>query len=251
MNKRIIIGILPQTKLKTNDNPYDDKYEFLDLYAKKIIECGGIPIGILLKNGELDYNSLEICDAFFLPGGSIVKKYYYETIMYAIKKNKPLLGVCLGMHGLGIFSDILENLDLNNSSEEDFFNIYKSLKENNNGTLLKDLGKPNIHYNVIVTYDNINDDRHKVFIKDKNSIIYDIFKTDELNVVSLHSHVLKRVGKQFKATTYSLDNYIESIEYADKNFFILGVQWHPEHDDDNLLFKRLILEAQKRKDTNK
>ena len=55
----------------------------------------------------------------------------------------------------------------------------------------------------------------------------------------------------FKATTYSLDNYIESIEYADKNFFILGVQWHPEHDDDNLLFKRLILEAQKRKDTNK
>lgn len=250
MQKQIIVGILPQTKLKTNNNPYDDKYEFIDLYSKKIIECGGIPMGILLNNEELDYNSLDICDAFLLPGGNIVKKYYYETIMYAIKKNKPLLGICLGMHGLGIFSDILENLDAANS-EEDFFNIYKTLKENNDGTLLKKLESPNMHGDVIVNYDNINDSRHKVYIKDKNSIIYDIFKTDELNVVSLHSHVLKWVGKQFKATTYSLDNYIESIEYADKNFFILGVQWHPEHDDDNLLFKRLILEAQKRKDTNK
>lgn len=35
--KKIVIGILPQIKMKTDDNPYNDKYEYLDLYCKKNI----------------------------------------------------------------------------------------------------------------------------------------------------------------------------------------------------------------------
>jgi gamma-glutamyl-gamma-aminobutyrate hydrolase PuuD len=250
MIKKVIIGILPQIKLKTNDNPYDDKYEFLDLYSKKILSLGAIPIGILLNNGEIDEDALKVCDAFLLPGGNIVKKDYYQTIYYAIKHNKPLLGICLGMHGMGIFSDIMEKMDINNFKEDEFFKVYKDLKEQNEGTLLKKLPSPNIHGDIIVNYDNINSARHKVIIKDKDSLIYDIYKKEVLNVVSLHNYALKWVGKDFKATTYAEDNVIEAIEYQTKGYFILGVQWHPEHDEDNLLFKRLISEAKLRQEKN-
>lgn len=93
--KKIVVGVLPQIKLRTNDNPYDDKYEFLDLYSKAILDAGGIPVGLCLNEGNLDYSSLEICDAFLLPGGNKVWSCYYETISYAITHNKPLLGICL------------------------------------------------------------------------------------------------------------------------------------------------------------
>ena len=33
--RKIIVGILPQIRLNTDNNPYNDKYEFLDLYTKK------------------------------------------------------------------------------------------------------------------------------------------------------------------------------------------------------------------------
>ncbi len=42
------------------------------------------------------------------------------------------------------------------------------------------------------------------------------------------------------------DGIIEEIEYYDNNYFIMGVCFHPEWDDNNKIFKRLILEAYKR-----
>ena len=108
--KKIVVGILPQIRLNTDNNPYNDKYEFLDLYTKKIIECGAIPIGICLNNGKLDYSSLDICDAFILPGGNKVDRCYYETLFYCLKTNKPLLGICLGLEGMAIFSMVLDNI---------------------------------------------------------------------------------------------------------------------------------------------
>jgi gamma-glutamyl-gamma-aminobutyrate hydrolase PuuD len=243
----MVVGILPQMKLKTDDDPYNDKYEFLDLYSKKIIEIGAIPVGILLSNGELDYSFLDICDAFILPGGNKAYKYYYETISYAIKENKPVLGICLGLEAMAIFSDVFEKID-GNDIDEKFFETYKKLKDENDGTLLKKLESPNIHGDIIVNYDNIDAARHEVEIIDKSSILYDIFKKDKLNVVSLHNYNPKWIGKNFKVTAKATDDVIEAIEFNNKDYFILGVHWHPEHDNDNLLFKRLIKEGEKRSD---
>lgn len=39
---------------------------------------------------------------------------------------------------------------------------------------------------------------------------------------------------------------VEAIEYKDKNYFIVGVHFHPEWDDDKSLFERLIEEGEKR-----
>ena len=94
----IKIGILPTTKLYEDDNPYNDKYTFENVYMKRIYDSGAIPVGILPNDGKLDYSILEICDGFLLCGGNKIEEYNLEVIDYAIKKNKPLLGICLGMH---------------------------------------------------------------------------------------------------------------------------------------------------------
>jgi gamma-glutamyl-gamma-aminobutyrate hydrolase PuuD len=125
--KKIVVGILPTLKLNTNDNPYDDYYQFIDMYSKKIIECGAIPIGILMNNGKLDTSSLEVCDAFLLPGGKKAESYAYETLYYAIIHNKPVLGICLGMQEIAIFSLIWEKLkeeERENLSFDRFYEIY-------------------------------------------------------------------------------------------------------------------------------
>lgn len=243
--QKIIVGILPQSRLKTNDNPYDDRYEFLDLYTKKIYECGAIPVGLIAYNNSIPNELLDKCDAFIIQGGNKFEKYHYETIAYALKYNKPLLGICLGMQAIGIFGNVYERLNYN-YSEPLFSEMYKRLKEENNGTLLERIESPNIHGDIIVNYENIDEARHKNIIIDKESIIYDIFKSEELNVVSLHNYALKKVAKCFRKSAISEDGIIESIEYNDNNYFIVGVLWHPEWDIDNLLFKRLVEEGEKR-----
>lgn len=245
MNDKIVVGILPQIKLNIDENPYNDKYEFLDLYCKAIIESGAIPVGICLNNGKLDYESLEICDAFILPGGNRVDRCYYETIFYCLKTNKPLLGICLGFDSLAIFSMVLENLK--EYSADAFIETYKKLKEENDETLLAKILSPNIHGDVKVNYDNVDEARHEIEISDKNSILYEILKKEKLNVVSLHNYNPKWIGKDFKVTAKAKDGVIEAIEFKDNKYFILGVHWHPEWDKDRLLFKRLIEEGKSRK----
>ena len=71
----IKIGILPSSKLFEDDNPYNDKYSFHNVYLKRIYEAGAIPVGILPIDGKIDYNSLEICDCFLLCGGTKIEDY--------------------------------------------------------------------------------------------------------------------------------------------------------------------------------
>ena len=56
----------------------------------------------------------------------------------------------------------------------------------------------------------------------------------------------KWIGKSFKTTALAVDGVVEAIEYIDPLYFIVGVHFHPEWDDDNLIFKRLIKEGEKR-----
>lgn len=56
----------------------------------------------------------------------------------------------------------------------------------------------------------------------------------------------KNIGKEFKIIAISDDQIVESIELIDDKKFIIGVCYHPEWGNDNLLFKELIIQAKKR-----
>lgn len=243
--KEIIVGILPQYRFKTDDNPYNDRYEFLELYSNRIFEANAIPMGLIPKNYVIPEKILEKCDAFLIQGGNKIEKYHYQIISYAIKNNKPLLGICLGFQALGIYSNVIDYLD-GNLSEEKFFEIYNNLKKTYDGNLLQRIPSPNIHGEIVINYDNALDASHEITITDKDSIIYDVYKKDKFNVVSLHNYGLKNIGNSFKPTSLASYGIVESIEYKSKDHFILGVLWHPEWDNENTLFNRLVEEARNR-----
>lgn len=63
---------------------------------------------------------------------------------------------------------------------------------------------------------------------EKNSLLFDIVKSENTDVNSMHHQVIDKVGNGIKVTAKSADGYIEAIELEGYPF-CMGVQWHPEH----------------------
>ena len=59
-----IIGIVPPSRLRETENPYEDNAVFHELYTKRVEEAGGIPIGIIGGDGTVKEEALALCDAF-------------------------------------------------------------------------------------------------------------------------------------------------------------------------------------------
>lgn len=241
---KCVIGIMPTLK-NNNKDYFSENYSYVRRYTEKLNEYGSNAIGIMLnKDNLVDNDILEMCDGFLLPGGNKVEKSWYQVIDYCIKVNKPLLGVCLGSEAIAIYSAIKDKLE-NNYSVDDVIKVYQKLKTENDGTLLRRLEEGNIHSH-IVTNDTINTARHNIIIKE-NTILYDVFKTKEKSVVSLHSYDYKIVGSYFIKSAVAEDNVCEGIEYNNKDYFIVGTHFHDEAEDNSLVIKRLVLECKKRK----
>ena len=69
----------------------------------------------------------------------------------------------------------------------------------------------------------------------------------EAYVLAAETAMTKEKDKKYglKVTARANDNIIEALEYKDKWYFIIGVQYHPELDDDKI-FKYFINEVTKR-----
>lgn len=247
---KAVIGIVPGVR-RNDNNPYEFKYIFLNSYSKMTTKCGAVPFGLLLSDEDVLDEQLNMCDGFLFPGGKKLERAHFDIILHALKYNKPILGICLGMQVLNFFSvlkDILvkRNISIN---KENLWKIFNEV-ENEEFFKLKDIKTPNIHgYEIMqdikeCNYDTLKESIHDINI-DNNSILYDIYKTNKKSVLSLHLKQVTNVGSDFKVTARANDNIIETLEYKDKSYFIIGVQYHPELDDDKI-FKYFINEVTKR-----
>ena len=68
-----------------------------------------IPI-LILPTDDIE-SVLDICDGIILPGGSDINNYDIKIVKYCIKKDIPILGICLGMQVMGSIDN--DNLVLN------------------------------------------------------------------------------------------------------------------------------------------
>jgi len=214
-----VIGILPTSNYMQTDDTFKDTYRYGNNYIKKIVENGGIPYLIPYVDDKIIESSLDICDGLLLPGGNRVVSTNFDVIDYFYKNNKPILGICLGMQTIAMYS----------------VNI-----EQDNKRIIKNIDTGVDHWPIELFRDNVDTLVHKVKII-KDSKLYEIFKADEIEVNSVHKCTITEVGSKFKVTIKSDDGLIEGIEYEGDDKYIIGVQFHPEVlDQYNNLFKEFI-----------
>ena len=153
---------------------------------------------------------LKNCDGFILPGGDTWYQLDEIIIDYAIRCDKPLLGICLGMQ---VLSKVLSN-----DKRIGYDNTIK------NNTSINHL-EPNKTY------------VHSVII-DKTSKLYSIIGEEKIIVNSRHSYHVRELDNTLICARSS-DGLIEGVELKDKKF-IIGVQWHPESNLEDKYSKKLF-----------
>ena len=228
---RVVIGIVG---VPVHDDENFNVIALYEDYKKMTIEKNCIPF-MLPPIKSIDYietktedmeplteeekdmyrEMIDMCDGIILPGGYRIYDYHKFIVSYAMEKNIPILGTCLGMQ-------ILACID--------------------NGEYCLEKNSDESHKQRGVQY------AHKVKIN-KDTLLNDIVNVDEMEVNSLHQYHVTHVNK-FRVSAYSEDGLIEAIEAPDKDF-VVGVQWHPEkmikYDlNANKIIDRFIEECKKK-----
>ena len=230
--KKPIIGVIGVPEHNDEGDPIIALYKD---YKNAILTSGSIPFMIpplldidyyvtrlkdvpdLTEEEKKQYREMiDMCDGIIMQGGYRMYNYCEYILSYAVEKDIPVLGVCMGMQ-------LLAKID----------NGDYCLEQNDTDINHR---QPRVDY------------VHKVNILD-NTLLKDIFKEDEISVNSKHRYHVSKVNN-FKVSAYSEDGLIEGIEHPGKRF-VVGVQWHPEkmvtYDEAaKRLFTRFIEECQKK-----
>ncbi len=172
---------------------------FEDMEINNVIKAGGIPIGIL--SNDITYYK-DVCDGYLITYEYLYYPSHKELIRTALKNSKPILGINMGTIG-----------------------IIKALNIDNNFTII-DRSSINLP-----TSFNIK--------LEKDTILANIYKTDNIEVCSAYSLKLKKEVKEIKLNGVNAE-LVNALEY-NKN--ILGTLYHFKNINDISLHKWLISKA--------
>ncbi len=207
-----IIGITP---LYDKDM---DSYWMMPAYIDMVKYAGGIPVILPFTNNLKDVSRIiDKLDGFIITGGPDVNPLIYKeekmdvcgenldirdelevaVIIEAMKKNKPLLGICRGFQLINAF--------LGGSLYQDIPSQFES----------------NVNHRQEKPYSNAS---HSVKV---SGYLRDITNVDSLMVNSCHHQGIKVLSKELEAVGFSDDGLVEAFVIKDYKFG-LGVQWHPE-----------------------
>ncbi|MGL4465735.1 MAG: gamma-glutamyl-gamma-aminobutyrate hydrolase family protein, partial [Planctomycetia bacterium] len=83
------------------------------------------------------------------------------------------------------------------------------------------------------------DHRHIVFVTPRTRLEA-IYGEGEIRVNSSHHQGISKLGKGLKSGALAPDGLIEAIESTDPQWFMVGVQWHPESESASALDRQLF-----------
>lgn len=218
-------------------DPGDDKQFLSRQYTDAVAAAGGVPLifpllepaesfraqaerldGILLTGNHSDvdpalYNAIRLDSCG--PSEPLREKMDFFLLEIAFERKIPVLAVCFGIQSLNVFlgGSLIQDIDSN---------INTVIRHSNS----ESGGRPSHEIEILA-----------------GSILEPIAGGLKAAVNSTHHQALARLGRGIEVIARAPDGVIESVECANPNHWILGVQWHPEksfaYDD----FSRKIFEC--------
>lgn len=222
-----VIGIFPF---------YDEENDKLIInrsYMDSVLRSGGIPFAISLSdNPEIIYETMKHLDGIIFTGGSDIDPSYYGesnsgksigilpfldkcesiTIRLCMEADIPVLGICRGMQALNVFCG---------------GNLIQDIPSERGIAVIHNLEKPDVAF-------------HKIKVE-KASPLSDAIGFGEHLINSYHHQAVKEPAEGFSVCSVSEDGIIESIYHKEKKF-VLGVQWHPERDNETAVCNKKIID---------
>jgi gamma-glutamyl-gamma-aminobutyrate hydrolase PuuD len=199
-------------------------------YLDKVLAAGGIPVVLPAVAGISDV--LPRLDGLLLVGGGDVDPVRYGALPHAktgrvfpardvaelallrgaLQLGLPILGICRGLQ--------LLNVALGGTLHQHVPDVVgHGGHSGGEGTFA----------------------RHDVHLRAGSGLARTLNRTT-LHVPSLHHQAIDRLGAGLTASAWSDDGLIEAAE-LDGRPFTVGVQWHPEADEDGALFAALVTAA--------
>ncbi|MCE9591015.1 MAG: gamma-glutamyl-gamma-aminobutyrate hydrolase family protein [Planctomycetes bacterium] len=216
-----LIGITSDNK---DNADASNRYESPVAYARAVAEAGGVPV-ILPQEAELADEYVRRCDGILMTGGADPRTEAFGAPTHAAakvmaqrrqtfdlsllaaldrRKNRPTLGVCLGMQLMSLHAGGKINQHLPDT-----------------------LGDRAAQHQ--------KDNRHAVVVRAKDSVLGDVA---DASVVSWHHQAVADPGR-LRLVATAPDGVIEAVDDPARAFY-LGVQWHPERGGDGPLNAGLI-----------
>lgn len=216
-----VIGIVPSASLFQQEDPYLDQYRFVNHYGKRIVENGGVPFGILPVDGHAVESALKLCDGFLICGGGRIYPYHFEIVEYAVQKEIPLLGICLGMQAIGTWFRVKEEAG-KRQHVGSLLSLYEQMKREKFMFTLP----VEHHWDVQPRRDALDEAKHPVHVC-RGTHLHELLGQDVVQGVTLHHYQLNEVAGELTVSAWAEDGTIEGIEWGSR---VVGVQFHPEAD---------------------
>lgn len=209
-------------------------YEINEMYVKAVLSAGGLPVLLPTNFSESDWPRLvESFDGFLYSGGGDVDPTRYGgefapnsygfseqrdrfelgLIPLILSADKPLLCICRGVQVLNVALG---------------------------GTLIGDIKSELPEAGRHNWYPNFAREKrvHEVDLVAETKLAQ-LLGQNRVWTNSLHHQALNQVGEGLMVNARAGDGVIEGIELPGHRF-VMGVQWHPEHLQDDLGMRALF-----------
>jgi len=216
-----VIGIVPSAQLFEGDDPYQDRYLFINSYPVRLTQCGGVPIGLLSADGRLIEEALELTDAVLICGGTRIFPYHFEAVEHCVRRGKPLLGVCLGMQVIHTWFVVADEAE-RRGYEGPLLELYQEMKRERHMFVLPVAH----HWDLPIRRGQEEAVKHPVSLLPKTHLRR-LLGVEQVRGASMHNYRIEAPSPRLTVSAVTADGTIEGIEFQDH---IIGVQFHPEVD---------------------